>query len=88
MSATERGLLAQLFGAEPSQAEIACRRIMTLYMDNDQMTSHELRCYEIAMEGLGVPPAQRRAQMQAAIELKRDRIMARRAKEVRREAAP
>lgn len=89
MSANERGLLAQLFGAEPSHAEVACRRIMTLFADNSRMTDHELRVYEIAMEGLSIPAPQRRVQLQAAIQLKRDRVMAMYAarQEARREAA-
>lgn len=88
MSANERGLLAQLFGVEPSQAEIACRRIMTLFTDNDRMTCHELRVYEIAMEGLGIPAAQRRAQMEAAIQLKRDRLQTlREERQARREVS-
>ncbi|SDF79831.1 MULTISPECIES: hypothetical protein [unclassified Duganella] len=88
MNASDCGPLAQLSSTAPSHAEVACRRILTLFTDNAQMTSHELRCYEIAMEGLNVPPAQRRTQMEAAIQLKRDRLMARRKKEVHREATP
>lgn len=76
MSANERGLLAMLFGSEPSTAEVACRRVMTLFADNSRMSDHELRVYEIVMEGLGIPAPQRRAQLQAAIQLKRDRLTA------------
>lgn len=76
MSANEPGLLAQLVGAEPTQAELACRRITTLFADNDRMTCHELRVYEIAMEGLCIPPAERRALFESAVQRKRDRLQA------------
>jgi len=76
VSAREDGLLAQLVKPQPSPTERALRRIVTLYTGNSMMTSHELRVLEIALEGLGVPSWQRREAVQAAIQLKRDRVMA------------
>lgn len=38
------------------------------------MSSHELRTYAIALEGLGMSPAQIRAEIEAAIQRKRDRL--------------
>lgn len=75
MSALEPGLIVQLVD-EPTRAEKALERIVTLFADNDRMSCHELRVLEIVLEGLRMPPGQRRLQIEAAIQRKRDRIMA------------
>jgi hypothetical protein len=77
VSALEPGLIAQLLDGAPSPAEKALRKIVTLFTDNAHMTGHELRVLEIAMEGLGVPASDRRAAAEAAIQLRRNRVMAR-----------
>lgn len=77
MSALEPGLLAQLLHAEPAPAEKALRRIVSLFTDNAHMSGHELRVLEIAMEGLGAPASERRQAIEAAIQLRRNRVMAR-----------
>ncbi|TYQ19865.1 UNVERIFIED_ORG: hypothetical protein JN05_01233 [Zoogloea ramigera] len=77
MSALEPGLLAQLLDAEPAPAEKALRRIVSLFADNAHMSGHELRVLEIAMEGLGAPASERRQAIEAAIQLRRNRVMSR-----------
>lgn len=73
MSALEPGLMAQLV-AEPSRAEQALQKIVNLFTDNDRMSGHELRVLEITLEGLGMPPGQRRLAFEAAVQRKRDRL--------------
>lgn len=74
MSAPDRSLMMLLLEAEPMTfAEKALWRVITLYANNDRMTCHELRVYQIAMEGLGFSPMRRRAEIEAAIQRKRDR---------------
>jgi len=73
MSALEQGLVAQLQD-EPTPAERALQRIVTLFSENDRMSCHELRVLEIVLEGLRMPPGQRRLQIEAAIQRKRDRM--------------
>ena len=73
MSALEPGLMAQLV-AEQTPAERALQKILTLYQDNSRMSCTELRVLEIALEGLGVAPAHRRVEIEAAIQRKRDRL--------------
>lgn len=75
MSALEQGLMAQL-DAEPAPAVKALQRIFSLFEDNDRMSCHELRVLEIVLEGLCMPASFRRAQIEAAIQRKRDRIEA------------
>ncbi|KQQ40421.1 hypothetical protein ASF61_06620 [Duganella sp. Leaf126] len=79
MSALETGLIAQLPRTPWTPHERALRRIVSLYTGNSMMTGHELRVLKIALEGLGVPSWKRRQAVQAAIQLKRDRVMAERA---------
>lgn len=83
MSALEPGLFAQLLAHEPAPAEKALRKIVSLFTDNAHMSEHELRVLEIALEGLGASASERRVAVQAAIQLKRDRIMARYAETAR-----
>jgi hypothetical protein len=78
MSAVEPGLMAQLV-AEPTLAEKALRRIVTLFAENDRMSCHELRVLEIVLEGLNVPAGFRRKQIEGAIQRRRDRVEAVRA---------
>jgi hypothetical protein len=74
MSAIERNLMAMLLEVDnPTPSEKALWRIVSLYYENDRMSSHELRAYAIVLEGLGVPPAQIRIEIEAAIQRKRDR---------------
>lgn len=74
MSAFEPSLMLMLLEAEPATpAEKALWRVIALYCNNDRMTCNELRVFEIAMEGLGFPPARRLLEIQKAIQRKRDR---------------
>lgn len=75
MSAREQGLLAQLV-AEPTLAERALQRIVTLFENNDRMSCHEQRVLSIALEGQGMSPGEIRFKIEAAIQRRRDRIEA------------
>jgi hypothetical protein len=75
MSALEPGLLAQLID-EPMPSVKALQKIVTLFSENDRMSSHELRVLEIVLEGLGMPPALIRTEIETAIQRRRDRIEA------------
>ena len=77
MSALEPGLVAQLLAHEPAPAERALRKIVSLFTDNAFMSGHELRVLEIAMEGLGASASERRQAVEAAIQLRRNRVMGR-----------
>ncbi|RFP19140.1 hypothetical protein [Duganella sp. BJB475] len=80
MSAIERNLMAMLLEAEkPTPAEKALWRVVSLFYENDRMSRHELRIFEIALEGLGLRSGERRVEIEAAIQRKRDRLMALRA---------
>lgn len=78
MSAPDRQLLDML-AAQPTPAEKALQRIVNLseraapYIGN-----RELRCYEIALEGLGKGPAERDHMLRQVIQQRRNRIMAQR----------
>jgi hypothetical protein len=78
MIALERNLMAVLQDAELSALN-ALRQIVALCRASNNLTCRELRLFEIAMEGLNMPHAQRQEELQDAIQRKRDRMMARRA---------
>lgn len=74
MSGPDRNLMLLLLKAEPTTpAEKALWRVIALFSDNDRMSGHELRVFEIAMEGLGFSAERRRFEIEAAIQRKRDR---------------
>ncbi len=80
MSAIERNLMAMLLEADnPTPAEKALWRVVSLFYENDRMSSHELRTFAIILEGLGMSPAQIRAEIEGAIQRKRDRLILMRA---------
>ena len=78
MIALERNLMAVLQDAELC-AMNSLRQIVALCRASSNLTCRELRFFEIAMEGLGMPHAQRQEELQDAIQRKRDRMLARRA---------
>ena len=79
MNAVDRALIEQLM-AQATPAERALHRIVTIFCNAAARAgTRELRYYEIALEGLGIPPAQIRAAVEVAIQAKRDRIEAKRA---------
>ena len=83
MSALEPDLVAQLLAHEAAPAERALRKIVSLFTDNAFMSGHELRVLEIAMEGLGASASERRQAVEAAIQLRRNRVMGRYAEQGR-----
>lgn len=81
MSAADRPLLEMLLAAEQvTPAEKALQNLLTLMRKwAHRLEVHEIRYYEIVLEGLGVPSRQRRLEVQAVIQIKRDWLEARRA---------
>ena len=59
-------------------AEKALRQIMSLSRRADCVTGREIRYFEIALIGTGMPPAQREIELQAVVQKKRDHLSARR----------
>lgn len=59
-------------------AERALNRIVSLCSLADNITGREVRIYEISMEGLMLPPAERRANVERLVQKRRDAIAARR----------
>lgn len=66
-------------------AEKALRQIMTLAKRADFATGREIRYLEIALEGVGMAPAQREAEIQAVVQRRRNRIAE---KQAAREGVP
>lgn len=55
-------------------ANKALHQILALCRSSENIGVRELRFFEIAMEGLEFPPAQRRREVEEAIQARRDRI--------------
>ena len=73
MSATEHKLLEQLAAAAPERK--ALERIVAVSKGAlARLSARELRYYEIALEGLGVSPAERLFLVRESIQARRDRI--------------
>ncbi len=92
MSAPDRLLLDMLLAAEQvTPAEKSLQKLLYIMRKwAHRLEVHELRYFEIALEGLGVPTRQRRLEIEAVIQIKRDWLTARRAAREggRREEAP
>ena len=79
--------MAQLV-AKHSQERKALYRIINIFREDDNLSCSELRIFDIAMDGVGMPTRQRRREIEASIQRKRDRIELRRAAEAEAGDAP